>query len=210
MVKNKLDTRFFESTRGQIVTLMRGSEKTVNEMAEALTLTDNAIRAHLLSLERDGLVEQKGVVKGFRKPHHLYGLTTEARHLFPRPYASLFNRILGVLKRKLPPGEVAGTLGDVGHEIGSENRTNRSANIDERLGGALKALESLGGSAQIFRENDMTIIKSESCPFGEAVSEHPEVCKVAESMIEEIVGKTVTETCDRTSWPRCRFLIEAL
>lgn len=208
MLKTKLDTRFFESTRGQIVALMRGSARTVNEIADALTLTDNAIRAHLLSLERDGLVEQKGVVKGFRKPHHLYGLTTEARHLFPKPYASLFNRMLGVLKQTLPAKAVTKTLQDVGHEIGNENSTNRPTKLDARLDEALKALESLGGSAEVVMENDKTLIKSESCPFSEAVSEHPEVCKVAESMIGEIVGTNVTETCDRTTSPKCRFQIE--
>jgi predicted ArsR family transcriptional regulator len=210
MVKTKLDTRFFESTRGQIVAMMRGSARTVNEIADALTLTDNAIRAHLLSLERDGLVEQKGVVKGFRKPHHLYGLTTEARHLFPKPYASLFNRMLGVLKRTLPAASVTTTLRDVGHEIGNENSADRPAGLDERLDEALKALESLGGSAEVVKENDTTFIKSESCPFSEAVSEHPDVCKVAESMIGEIVGTKVTETCDRTASPKCRFQIEPI
>lgn len=210
MVKTKLDKRFFESTRGQIVALLRGSAKTVNEIADALKLTDNAIRAHLLSLERDGLVEQKGVVKGFRKPHHLYGLTAEARHLFPKPYASLFNRMLAVLKRTLPPASVAATLRNLGNEIGNENSADRSAEFDGRIDEALKALESLGGSAEVVREKNKTLIKSESCPFSEAVSEHPEVCKVAESMIAEIVGTNVTETCDRAASPKCMFQIEAV
>jgi len=208
MVKTKLDTRFFESTRGQIVALLRGSAKTVNEITDSLTLTDNAIRAHLLSLERDGLVEQKGVVKGFRKPHHLYGLTVEARHLFPKPYASLFNKMLAVLKRMLPPASVTTTLRDVGHEIGAQQSADRSTEFDERLNEALKVLESLGGSAEVVVENGNAVIKSESCPFSEAVSEHPEVCRVAEAMIGEIVGTHVTETCDRTTSPKCRFAIE--
>src|SRR5881398_826577 len=56
MRKTNLDKRFFESTRGRIVLLLRASEKTVNDLAAHLQLTDNAVRAHLLSLERDGLV----------------------------------------------------------------------------------------------------------------------------------------------------------
>ncbi|HLA96146.1 MAG TPA: hypothetical protein VK612_10525, partial [Pyrinomonadaceae bacterium] len=120
------------------------------------------------------------------------------------------NRMLGVLKRTLPAASVTTTLHDIGHEIGSENSSDRSAELDARLVEALKALESLGGSAEVVRENDKTLIKSESCPFSEAVSEHPEVCKVAESMIGEIVGTNVTETCDRTTSPKCRFVIEAV
>ncbi len=208
MDETKLDTRFFESTRGQIVMLLRMSTMTVNEIADRVKLTDNAIRAHLLSLERDRLVEPKGVTKGFRKPHRVYGLTQEARHLFPKPYAFLFNRLLTVLKRTLPTPSFLHTLRDVGHEIGDENSSDNDAGLDDRLGQALKALEILGGAAQVVRENGNVLIKSESCPFNEAVSEHPEVCKVAESMIEEIVGKPVEEKCDRSGSPKCCFQID--
>ncbi len=208
MSETKLDTRFFESTRGQVVMLLRDSAKTVNEIADTLKLTDNAIRAHLLSLERDRLVEQKGVIKGFRKPHYAYGLTVEARHLFPKPYAFLFNRLLGALKRTLSITAVEHTLSDVGHGIGNENSSDGPGDFDSRLGESLKALESLGGSAKVVRDDGKITIKSESCPFSEAVSEHPEVCKVAESMIEEIVGRPVREVCDRTASPKCCFEID--
>lgn len=80
----KLDERFFDSTRGRVVSLLRGKSGTVIELAEALGLTDNAVRAHLLSLERDGLVRQSGVQRGSRKPHFAYELTPEAERLFPK------------------------------------------------------------------------------------------------------------------------------
>jgi predicted ArsR family transcriptional regulator len=48
--------RFLDSTRGQILALLRVESCTVNELAAALKLTDNAVRAHLISLERDGLI----------------------------------------------------------------------------------------------------------------------------------------------------------
>jgi predicted ArsR family transcriptional regulator len=53
-----MDERFFDSTRGQIVMMLRGATRTVDELAKELELTDNAVRAHLTTLERDGLVKQ--------------------------------------------------------------------------------------------------------------------------------------------------------
>lgn len=47
--------RFFESTRGRIIMLLRRASRTVEEVAQELDLTDNAVRAHLTTLERDGL-----------------------------------------------------------------------------------------------------------------------------------------------------------
>src|SRR5262249_31479179 len=52
-----------------------------NELAEALRLTVSAVRSHLASLERDGLVQELGMRPGFRKPHVLYSLTGEAEYL---------------------------------------------------------------------------------------------------------------------------------
>jgi predicted ArsR family transcriptional regulator len=96
----------FGSTRGRIVTLLRGTTKTVNELAEALQITDNAVRAHLLSLERDGLIRQSGTQRGIRKPHFAYELTDEAEHLFPKAYDALLNQLIAVLKGRLKPLEL--------------------------------------------------------------------------------------------------------
>ena len=202
------DRRFFESSRGKIVTLLRRSELTVNDLAENLGLTDNAVRANLLSLERDGLVQQKGMVKGFRKPHYVYGLSENARELFPRPYGLLFNKFLSALRSTLSPSALIDRLREVGAGIGKENKIEDEADLDRKINRALEAIESLGGTATHASSNGKTVISSESCPFAEAVAEHPEVCRVTESMIAEIVGAKVVEHCDRTVAPKCRFRVE--
>jgi predicted ArsR family transcriptional regulator len=203
----KLDSRFFDSTRGRIVTLLRSSTRTVNEIAESLGLTDNAIRAHLLTLERDGIVEQKGAVKGFRKPHYAYGLTNEARHLFPKAYAFVLKKLIGVLKGTLPIAAILEALRSVGREIAGERASSNGGDMDSRLGEALKTIELIGGAAKVVRSNGKITIQSESCPFNEIVPEHPETCLVAESMIEEIVGVPVKEVCNRGASPKCCFEI---
>jgi predicted ArsR family transcriptional regulator len=176
----------------------------VNELSAQLNLTDNAIRANLLTLERDRLVEQTGSVKGFRKPHFAYALTDEARHLFPKAYDSLLVGLLAVLKERLSPAALASTLRDLGRRFGS-GRAPAGDNAEARLNDTLHALEELGGHARVVTEDGKVMIKSDSCPFSEAVAEHPEVCHVAESMIGEIVGHPVRENCDRSGSPKCCF-----
>ena len=68
MASTRWDQRFFASTRGQVVTLLRQGHATVEDLARALGLTDNAVRAHLAALERDGLVVQSGLRRGTGKP----------------------------------------------------------------------------------------------------------------------------------------------
>src|SRR5713226_3364089 len=88
---------FFASTRGQIVTLLRRGSRTVDELAQALNLTDNAVRAHLATLERDGFVRQRGVRRGSSKPAYVYDVNPEAESLFPKAYDRVLRQVLDVL-----------------------------------------------------------------------------------------------------------------
>jgi predicted ArsR family transcriptional regulator len=204
MKKTRENERFFESTRGRVVLLLRKGEMTVNDLATELSLTDNAVRAHLLSLERDGLVEAGGTIKGFRKPHYVYRLTDNARHLFPKFYDSLFNTLLDVLKTEMPSGTLGRLLRRVGAVLAPRDEP---ADLDKRVDRAVSALEGLGGAPFVERTEDKVLIHSRSCPFADAVAEHPETCQMAESMLHEIVQAPVRETCDRTATPRCSFEI---
>ena len=47
MQAKRWNERFFASTRGQVVARLRRTPETVNELAAALGLTDNAVRSHL-------------------------------------------------------------------------------------------------------------------------------------------------------------------
>ena len=52
---------FGGSSRGRVVALLRRGDRTVEELAAALGLTDNAVRAQLALLERENVVRATGV-----------------------------------------------------------------------------------------------------------------------------------------------------
>ena len=201
------DKRFFESTRGQIVKILRDGGGTVEDLSAKLNLTDNAVRAHLSTLERDGLVRQSGLRRGLRKPHFTYVLTDEADKLFPKAYDSLLNQLLTVLKTRLSGPEIEGVLRETGRGMVADASVVPAANLEKRVQRALKVLEAIGGAAKIEKHGDKLAIQSSGCPLAEAVSVHPEVCRLAESLVAEIVKAPVHERCDRTGRPRCRFEI---
>jgi predicted ArsR family transcriptional regulator len=203
MKRTKLDKRFFGSTRGRIVNLMRGTTKTVNELAEELKLTDNAVRAHLLSLERDALIRQSGTQRGTRKPHFAYELTDEAEQLFPKAYDALLNQLITVLKARLTSTALKEILREAGRSLAGNQAS--TGDLETRVGKALIALEAIGGSARVEKEKGQLFIRGGSCPLSTAVAEHPEVCQLAESLLSEIIGVEVHEQCDREGSPRCSF-----
>jgi predicted ArsR family transcriptional regulator len=96
--------KFFESSRGKVVTLLRRADRTVEELAQELDLTDNGVRVHLATLERDGIVRQRGSKRhgsGGGKPAYIYELTPEAEELFPKAYEPVLSQLLDVLAVQL-------------------------------------------------------------------------------------------------------------
>jgi predicted ArsR family transcriptional regulator len=199
--------RFLESTRGQIVTILRGNTSTVDELAQQLGLTDNAVRSHLTTLERDGLVRQTGLRRGARKPHFTYALTEEADRLFPKAYDALLNQLIGVLKNRLSPAEMEDILREVGRAVAGDVPEDKKESLEKRAQRALSVLEAIGGSAALEQHEDRVVIQGNGCPLAAAVSVHPEVCQLAETLVAEIVKARVEERCDRTARPQCRFEI---
>src|ERR687885_2014067 len=120
LATTRWDRKFFESTRGQLVTLLRRGGRTVEELARALGLTDNGVRAHLAALERDGIVRQRGSVRrgsGGGKPAFVYELTPEAEELFPKAYEPVLRELLDALAQRLGPEESEALLRSVGRSM---------------------------------------------------------------------------------------------
>jgi predicted ArsR family transcriptional regulator len=202
-----LDRRFLESTRGRIVALLRRSGRTVEELARALGLTDNGVRAHLATLERDGIVRQRGSVRrgtGGGKPAYVYELAPEAEDLFPKAYAPVLLRLLDVLSERLGPVESEELLRVVGRGL-VEGEAAASDGARARLEGAVEVLNELGGLAELEEREGDVVIRGYSCPLAAVTPDHPEVCRMIEALIAELAGVPVREHCDRGESPRCCF-----
>ncbi len=203
------DRKFFESARGQIVTLLRRTGYTVEELAQAVGLTDNGVRAHLAILERDGIVRQHGTVSrgggGGGKPAYVYELTPEAEALFPKAYGPVLRKLLDVMSERLGPEETEALLRAVGRRIADERTVPADESLRARLGAAVAVLDELGGLAELEERDGTFVIRGYSCPLTAVVPGHPEVCRLAEALLTELAGAPVNEHCDRGENPRCCF-----
>jgi predicted ArsR family transcriptional regulator len=204
---SRWDQRFFSSTRGQVVALLRRGPATVEELAQELALTDNAVRAHLAALERDGLAAQRGLRRGAGKPAYLYALTDDAERLFPKAYGVLLHLILDLLGERLPPEAITTLLRDMGRRL-ALSQSVPGGDLRERVEGAAAVLGELGGLAEVETVPGGYAIQGCSCPLAAAVEGHPETCLLAEALLSDVIGSPVRQVCDPTI-PRCRFEIDA-
>lgn len=208
MITPRKDERFFSTTRGRVVTLLRGGSRTVDDLARELELTDNAIRSHLIGLERDGLVRQGELRRGGSKPSFTYELTEEAERLFPKAYGLLLGGLLGVLAERLSPEELANVLREVGHRVPT-GQPPPTGPLRARVERAAGLLGGLGGLADVEETEQGFAIRGCSCPLAAAVDATPDACLVAESLLSDLIGVPVQQVCDQGPPARCRFEVPA-
>jgi predicted ArsR family transcriptional regulator len=204
------EERLFGSTRSRIVLLFRRARRTVDELANALGLTDNAVRGHLAALERDGLIRANGSRPSGGKPATVYELTPEAEAFFPRAYGPVLTRVVDVLEERQPTGQTLAILREAGRRVALDYPAP-SGDPHTRLQVAADLLSSLGGLAEVERGVDGRLrLRGYSCPLGAVIREHPEACALAEALIAEATGMRVLERCvrERGEPPRCLFEVD--
>ena len=210
MTAVELGRRFLESTRGQIVALLRRGTRTVEELARALGLTDNAVRNHLATLERDGIVRQDGVRRGqgVGKPAVLYDVDPGAEPLFSRAYPPVLTTVLDVVVDQLPPERADALLREVGRRLARGLGGPAGGSTEERLGAAAAVLTALGGEVDVVSVDGALRLRGYACPLSATVSRRPEVCRAVEMLVGEIVGVPVRECCEHGARPRCCFAVD--
>lgn len=199
--------RFLETTRGRILGLLRCDTRTVEELAQALDLTDNAVRAHLSTLERDGMVRSAGVRRGTGagKPSTVYELPPGAEVVFSRAYPPMLGALLEELVAQLPSEQMEALLAATGRRLAEPLLPPGTASRTARLRAAAEVLNALGGAASLEEGEGGTIIRGCGCPLASTVARRPEICRAFEALLSEVVGVPVRQCCHRGERPSCCF-----
>ena len=184
----------------------------MEEVATSLGITDNAVRSHLASLERDGYVRQEGIRRspGAGKPASVYELNPVAAPLFSRAYEPVLSAMLEVLISDLPADVAEQLIRHVGRRLAAAAGGKATGDLPARVDSAVRVLTSLGSDVVIETTADGdTCIRGSGCPLSAAVSHRPEMCAAVETLIAEIVGHPVESCCQHGAQPRCCFVIDA-
>lgn len=198
--------RFLESTRGQVLTLLREASRTAEELAASLGLTANAVRAHVATLERDGLVRQEGVRRagGAGKPAMVYGLAPDADTRLSRAYAPVLVALVEELGASLPGAKAAELLAAAGRRLAADV-PRQGGTLEARVRAAVALLNELGGVATMERDGSGFTVRGAGCPLATAVSREPATCGAVQALLSEVVGVPVRRECKYDPRPQCCF-----
>jgi predicted ArsR family transcriptional regulator len=204
-----LKTQLLDTTRGRIVTLLRGGGLTADDIASKLGLTRSAIRVQITAMERDGVVMRVGKRPGTTRPSHVFELTAEVEQLLSNAYLPLLSHLVRVFADDLPAHQVDAILRRAGKSLASELSGGKrfTGNLGTRVAMASEMMnEQLGAMTHVER-NGGYVIRGVGCPLAALTGKHPGVCGAMESLVTEVVGAPVHECCDRFERPRCCFEI---
>jgi DeoR family suf operon transcriptional repressor len=196
------------STRARLVELLRTSGRTVNELADELQLTDNAVRSHLDSLVKQGKAQLGAPKPGVRKPHQTYELSPAAKGSFAKAYEPVLSAVLDVLEQRLPKRQRENMLRDSGRRLAQALALPDGTPSQDRIDYALSLLQQLGGLPEWVEDSGECQIVGRGCPLNSVVRNHPDACLIAEALLQELIGVQVKSECEHGEVPHCCFQVK--
>jgi len=207
------DARFFQTTRGKIVTaLRRRRSASAVDLAAEFGLSANAVRQQLVTLERDGYVAERSVRLGPTKPTLEYSLTDGAEALFPQRYDRMLGAVLREVKSSFGNGALETVIAKIGTREAEKVRSKLTAPDSKGRAIELAALlQKSGVEADVVETASGTIeLREHNCPYAKTVGEHPEVCSIIHTVLHDTVSPQAKQVESlATGGSACRFEIAA-
>ena len=187
--------RQIQSTRRRIlVTLKKRGGMSADELSEALGITPMGVRRHLMTLEKDGLVEYTPVQRGVGRPSYIYSLTAAADDLFPKHYSQLLLDVLDQI-RNLDGRDKLDLLFAKRTERLVKQYAPRLADLplDKRVAELARILDESGSLAEWERLDDETYLLWEhNCVLAQVSTHCPQVCTYELNMVRQLLQADVT------------------
>lgn len=167
---------------------------TVEHLSECLEITPTAVRQHLATLERDGLVERtKALPQGVGRPGYVYRLTTYAQDLFPSLYRQFAVDLLTSLIQIDGIEKVEQLFEQRRHRMTAEYRQHLEGKpFAERIA-TLAWLRSQAGYMTEWEQVDEEtfLIRESHCPLLSVAETCPQLCHHDLIMFAELLGADV-------------------
>jgi predicted ArsR family transcriptional regulator len=200
------------STRKVILTMLKTKGSlSVNEMAKELGITEMAVRRHLNTLERDGLIATRLVRQAMGRPTNLYSLTELADELFPKKYHHLTLDLLG---------ELAADSGEEAVDSLFEKRKLKLISKYESRMENKELAERVAELAEIQNANGYMVqweqdgqgryvINEHNCPISQVANQFNHACQCELNMFKQLLDADVERTeCLAKGGMKCVYIIQ--
>ncbi|MCF6092427.1 transcriptional regulator [Microaerobacter geothermalis] len=201
-----------DSTRSLILHLLKTKgQLSVSELAGELGITEMAVRRHLHSLERDRLIQTQLIRQAMGRPIHLYSLSNEADHLFPKNYHDFALDMLMDLEEIEGPEKIEALFSRREEKL----RQRYAAKIKGKdLGTKIDELTRIQNEKGYMAEWESDkkgnyILREFNCPISHVAKEFNQACESELSLFEKVLDAKITRAeCLAKGGDCCIYIIE--
>lgn len=202
------------STRKMLLKMIKvKGAMSVNDMAKQLGITEMAIRRHLNTLERDGLIAASLVRQAMGRPTNLYSLTELADDLFPKNYHHLTLDLLGELASDSEEGDdPVGKLFERRKEklVRKYEQRMEGKNLGERVS-ELADIQNSGGYMVEWERDEAGnyVFQEFNCPISQVAHQYDHACSCELSLFKSLLETDVERTeCLAKGGKKCVYIIQ--
>lgn len=201
-----------KSTRDRILqTILRQPRRTINELAEAVSINPISVRHHLTNLQMEGLVSAEEERHGVGRPRLVYALTEEGMEKFPTRYLRLTTRLLAQMKESMPGPVISQLFSQIAEDLANEYSERMSGlSMEERLDFVKEMLGEEGFTVEWEKKGDQYQIHEITCPYYQIGVAHPEVCTVDQALISKMLAVPASKIeCILSGGTHCTYVVQA-
>ncbi|SFL94123.1 Predicted transcriptional regulator, ArsR family [Gracilibacillus orientalis] len=202
-----------KTTKDRILELLKKDVSlSVNELIEHLDITHMAIRKHLTTLEKDGLVSSQHEKKEIGRPIQKFFLTTKGKRLFPNNYESISVEFLKDIQAIHGKESI-----DQLFKNRKERQTHQYADLVtqssnlEKMQDMINIQNEKGYMADLYQHDEKQFeIVEYNCPIFAVAKEFHIACQCETSMFKKVLGTTQVERvqCKTEGNNHCRFMVQ--
>lgn len=199
------------STRERILHLMKtAGPLSAKELTTELQITEMAVRRHLGTMERDGLIESKMIRQTPGRPTAVYGLTELAEGLFPKKYHSLTLDLLDELAEESGEGMVDRLFDRRKEKLSRKYMADMQGKSLTDKVRALSEIQNDNGYMTELQQTDggEYVLMEHNCPISQIANRYNHACDCELKLFESLLDADVERTeCLAQQGKKCVYVI---
>ncbi|MGY6277491.1 helix-turn-helix transcriptional regulator [Methylomonas sp. MgM2] len=197
------------SRQEQILTLLLNAPEglSIDEMAFKLNISRNAVKQHLVVLEKQQLVREAALNSTGGRPARSYNLTESGINRFPKQYAWFCNLLLNELAANMSEDALEKMMWNMGVKLAQSLAPQfQHKTQQQKLTALVDLMQKLGYHAELEQDGDANGIKAVNCVYHDLAQKHPELCKFDQALISTLLDSPIEQTsCMAKHDCNCRF-----
>lgn len=177
-------------TRATIVRTLKGEgERSAPELADALGISDVAVRKHLAMLHSEGMITERTVRQERGRPVARYRLTERGEELFPHRYAEMVEDLLAfIADQQGRAGLQAFLRWRQDRQTEAYARAVDADDLAGRLDQLVDALNEAGYEASVTSDGDGFELTQSHCAIFDVAKDNPEMCAHEAATFRRVLG----------------------